>query len=118
VTRRLVVGTEEHFRWLHGIVQATLVLNLFDAVFTLIWVRAGLAREANELLRVLVEEHALAFVGVKLALVSLGSLLLWRLRERPAAVIGIFAAFLVYYAILLYHLQFSSLVVRHLVLPG
>ncbi len=35
----LSVGTPEHFRWLHGIVKAVLVLNLLDALFTLLWVR-------------------------------------------------------------------------------
>jgi hypothetical protein len=35
------------FRWLHGIVKTVLVLNLLDAIFTLVWVRFGYAREAN-----------------------------------------------------------------------
>jgi len=26
------IGTSEHFRWLYGIVQALLVLNLLDAI--------------------------------------------------------------------------------------
>ena len=46
--RALQVGTSEHFRWLRGIVVAVLVLNRLDAVFTLLWVEAGLALEANE----------------------------------------------------------------------
>lgn len=108
------IGTPEHFRWLEGLVKSLLVLNLLDAVFTLFWVRAGLAREANELMSDLVTEHAVTFVAVKLGLVSLGSWLLWRWRENAAAVIGIFAAFLVYYLILLYHLQYGSLLVRHM----
>ena len=113
-TARLVVGTPRHFRWLHGIVNALLLLNLLDALFTLVWVRAGLAVEANALLRDLVQEHALAFVAVKLGLVSLGSLVLWTRREHPAAVVAIFAAFLAYYWVLLHHLRYSSLLVRHL----
>ena len=112
--RRLAVGTAEHFRWLHGIVKAVLVLNLLDALFTLVWVRAGLAREANPLIDWLVEEHAVGFVSVKLGLVGLGSWLLWRRRERPAAAIAIVAAFLTYYLILLYHLQYASGLARQL----
>ena len=92
--------------------KTVLVLNLFDAMFTLFWVRAGLAVEANALMRSLVNEHALLFVTIKLGLVSLGSWLLWQRREHAGAVIGIFAAFVVYYLVLLYHLQFSSLLVR------
>jgi len=108
------VGTPEHFRWLHGIVKAVLVLNLMDALFTLVWVRAGLAREANPLMERLVNEHAVGFVLIKLGLVGLGSWLLWKRRERPAAVLGIVAVFLAYYLLLLYHLQYASHLVRQL----
>jgi hypothetical protein len=108
------VGTTEHFRWLEGIVKSLLVLNLLDAVFTLLWVRAGLAQEANALLRELVNDQAILFVTVKTALVALGSYLLWQRRYRPTAVIGIFTVFLAYYAVLLYHLQYSSFLLRDL----
>jgi len=111
----LRIGTPQQVRWLDGIVKTVLVLNLLDAVFTLVWVRAGLAREANALMRDLVNEHAVLFVVVKLGLVSLGSLVLWRRRTHAAAVVAIFVAFLAYYFILLHHLQYSSLLVRHLV---
>ena len=107
----LRIGTPQHFRWLHGIVKGVLVLNLLDAVFTLIWVFAGLAKEANPLLRELVHESPVAFAAAKLAVVGLASLLLWRLRERPLAVVAIFLAFLAYYALLLAHIGFLSLVV-------
>lgn len=109
------IGTKEHFRWLEGIVKSLLVLNLLDAVFTLLWVRAGLAREANALMRDLVNDHSVLFLVVKTLLVGLGSYLLWKRRHRPAAVIGIFAVFLVYYAVLLYHLQYSSYLLHALV---
>jgi hypothetical protein len=102
------IGSPRHFRWLGGVAKSILVLNLLDAVFTTAWVSAGLAREANPLLAELVTSHPVAFVLVKTTLVGLGSLLLWRKRTRPLAVVGIFAVFLVYYAILLYHLGFAS----------
>lgn len=108
------VGTPEHFRWLHGIVKTVLVLNLLDAIFTLLWVRAGLAREANLMLDKLVNEHALAFFAVKLGLVGMGSWLLWSRRENPTAVVSIFIAFLVYYLVLLFHLQYAATLVRSL----
>jgi len=110
----ILVGTPQHFRWLHGIVKAVLVFNLLDALFTLIWVRWGLAREANTLIDELVNDHAVVFVLVKLGLVGLGSWLLWNRRQRPVAVIGIFAAFLAYYFVLLYHIQYASDLVRWL----
>ncbi len=109
-----VIGTPEQFRWMHGVVKALLVLNLLDALFTLVWIQLGLAREANPLLRNLVETQPVLFVATKLALVGAASWLLWRRRHRPLAVIAIFVAFLLYYALLLYHLGFLSLVVKAL----
>ena len=110
-TTGFIVGTQEHFRWLHGIVAGVLVMNLLDAVFTLLWVWAGLAREANPLMRDLVHHHPVAFAGIKLAGVGVGSLLLWHWRYRPLAVVAIFVAFLAYYGLLLAHIGFLSLVI-------
>jgi hypothetical protein len=115
-TPSLRIGTPQHFGWLHGIVKVVLVLNLLDAVFTLLWVWSGLAREANPLMRELVHHHPVAFAASKLALVGLGSLLLWQWRERPLAVVAIFVAFLAYYALLLAHIGFLSLLIGALLL--
>ena len=111
---RLWVGTPEQFRWLHGIVKAVLVLNLLDAIFTLVWVRCGFAREANLMIDRLVEHHALAFIAVKLGLVGMGSWLLWQRRNHATAVVAIFIAFLTYYFVLLYHVQYAATLVRSL----
>ncbi len=107
---RLPIGTPEQFRWLRGVVMAILVLNLLDAIFTLYWVYSGHAREANPLLRDLIDASPLAFVVIKLGLVGYGSSMLWRHRDRPLAVIAIFSLFVVYYALLLWHLGFLGLV--------
>ena len=106
------VGTERQIGWLTGIVKAVLVLNLLDALFTLLWVRAGLATEANAMMRNLVNDHAVLFVVTKLVLVSLGSLLLFRYRRHPGAVTSIFIVFLIYYFVLLVHLNYASTLVR------
>ena len=102
------IGTEQQYRWLEGIVKCVLVLNLIDAILTLLWVRAGLAEEANTLIDELVNEHEIAFVVVKLVLVGGGSWLLWKRRESPLAVVAIFSAFVAYYAILAHHVQYAS----------
>lgn len=102
------VGTRLHFRWLKGIVKWLLPLNLIDGIFTLLWVRTGRADEANVLLRDLVHGDALLFMLVKLTLVSLGAIFLWRLRRRPLAVVAIFVAFFVYYVVLLVHLRYAA----------
>jgi hypothetical protein len=103
-----IVGTPEQWRWVRNIVFTILALNLADAVLTLLWVSRGLAREANPLLRHLITTSPLLFVAVKVALVGLGSWLLWRLRRRPFAVVAIFIAFLAYYWLLVYHIGFLS----------
>jgi hypothetical protein len=107
------VGTPEQIRWLGTLVKAVMVLNVLDALFTLLWVRAGLATEANALMSNLVENHAVLFLVTKIGLVSLGSLLLWRQRTRPIAVIAIFVVFLAYYFVLLYHLEYMSVLIRN-----
>jgi len=104
--------TNDHARGLGLVLVLVLVLNSLDAIFTLYWVRAGLATEANPLLSWLVNQHPIAFTLAKFALVLLGSILLWRLRHRALAVVGIVLVFLAYYGILLHHLRSSS----HLIL--
>ena len=106
------LGTPEQFKWLLGIVKVILVLNLIDAIFTLFWFYAGLAREGNPLLAGVLFDHPVIFAIVKLALVSLGSILLWRYRYRPSAIIAIFIAFMVYYALLIYQVEFFSRLIR------
>jgi hypothetical protein len=99
------IGTYQHFRWLKGIVIATLVLNALDASFTVVWLSLGKATEANPLMATLTDTDLTLFVLVKLLLVGLGSYLLWKHRKRPGAVVAVFVAFLTYYCILLYHLS-------------
>ncbi len=103
VTRR--IGTLQHFRWLRGIAIAIIVLNVFDAVLTLLWIRMGTATEANPILAELAHNNPALFLTVKFSLVGLGSLLLWRFRKRKSAVVAIFVGFLAYYFLLLYHLN-------------
>ncbi len=111
------IGTAQHFRWLHGIVQVLLVLNLLDVVFTLLWVSAGLAREANPVIGDLVRDRPLVFAAAKLAVVGLGSWLLWNRRRQPLAVVAIFVAFLAYYGVLLWHVGYLGLILGTLLFP-
>jgi hypothetical protein len=106
--RAFVVGLPHQFDWLRWLLIALIVLNVLDAVFTLIWLRNGMATEANVLVRRLVTEHAPLFLTVKISLVSLGAFLLWRRRRHPLAVVAIFASFFAYYVLLLHHLDFAS----------
>jgi hypothetical protein len=101
-------GTPEQYRWLKGILVAILSLNVIDAAVTLFWVSTGRASEANPLMAPLLDVNAVVFVLVKLGLVMLGVLLLWRLRRRPLAVVGIILVFVVYYLALLLHAAIFS----------
>lgn len=91
--------------WLGWIVKAILVMNVLDACMTLVWIYTGRAVEANLFIADLVHNFPQTFVLVKLLVVAFGSFLLWRLRKRPLAVISIFAAFLAYYFLVIYHLS-------------
>ncbi len=99
------IGTPQQFVWLRRIILGVIILNALDAFLTLIWVWHGHAVEANPMMANLVHTNPLLFVIVKMALVALGSFLLWRFRKNKFAVITIFMTFLVYYYILLYHLR-------------
>ena len=98
--------------WLWIAVVTVVVLNLADAVFTMWWVHAGIATEANVLLADLVERNAVLFALAKSTLVSLGLLLLWRQRARPLASFGIALVFVAYNGLVLYHLGIAALTVE------
>ncbi len=106
------VEKAQQFQWLYRIVKAVIILNLLDSIFTLIWIRTGVAEEANIFLKNLASDNAVVFMFVKIGLVSLGSLILWRYRRHPFAVTGLFLVFMTYSLVLIYHLQFLSLMIR------
>jgi len=103
------VGTEQQFQMLWWFVSSIVVLNGLDAMLTLNWVERGQANEANPLMEIIIS-NPLLFVCVKLALVSFGCYLLWERHRRPVAVVGIFTAFVAYYAVFLHHLRAIDLV--------
>jgi hypothetical protein len=84
---------------------AIVILNLVDAVFTLLYTGSGMASEGNPLLSSVLSASPTAFMAVKLSLVSLGVLLLWRLRQRRAAVIGLVTTAMAYSTLMVYHLS-------------
>lgn len=84
---------------------AVVVLNLLDAIFTILYTHVGLATESNPLMHTVLNAHPVVFMLAKLGLVSLGVLLLWRLRHRRSAVAGLFAVSTAYAMLLFYHLS-------------
>ena len=81
------------------------VLNVFDGLFTILWVSAGTAYEANPLMATLLGHHPALFMLCKLTLVLLGAALLWEYRHHRFATISIFGLFILYYLIILYQVR-------------
>ncbi len=81
------------------------VLNMLDAVWTLTFVRVGAANEGNPLMDQALSWGPMLFMLAKLSLVSLSVLLLWRLRDRWSAAVGLFSAAATYLVICGYHVS-------------
>jgi hypothetical protein len=90
------------------VAAAVLVLNLADAIFTLVYIRMGVAREGNPLMENALGRGPIGFMIVKLGLVSLCVLLLVRLCERNAAgrapELALVGSALAYSSLVIYHL--------------
>jgi hypothetical protein len=96
ITRRLPISL---------VAAAVLVLNLFDALFTLVYVRLGVAREGNPLMERALGHGALDFMLLKLGLVSLCVLLLVRYHERRPTQLALAGSAIAYALVLVYHLS-------------
>jgi len=103
------IGLPGQFRWLEGIIASVFILNVIDGILTIIWVLTNKSTEANPMMDILIQVNPVLFITVKMALVLLGSYLLWRYRKQAAAVVAIFLAFIVYYAILILHLNMMNI---------
>ena len=64
----------------------------------------GVAVEANPLMETALSGSPVLFVLAKMALVSLGILLLWRMRTHRFAAAAIVGSVVVYGAVVFYHL--------------
>ena len=84
--------------------SAILVMNLLDAVFTLIWVEGGHAEELNPIMVEALSLGPVAFMMVKLSLVALGVWLLWLRRRKMVAQILVPPLALVYCSVVGIHL--------------
>ena len=90
--------------WEAPTVAAVLVLNVLDAGFTLGWLRRGEATEANPLFEELASQRPWRFVLVKVALVALGLVILYRYRHVKLARGSLVLALVVYLGLFAYHL--------------
>lgn len=72
------------------------LLNLFDAVLTLFWVRNGLAPEGNHLMARLLDMGDLPFLAVKLAVGAVTALVFWYSSNFRLARVGLVLTLTVY----------------------
>lgn len=79
-------------QWFLAFASTIVIFNMLDAVLTLAVIEAGAAGEANPLMASALAWGSVWFMVVKLSLVSLCVLLLWRLRHRRAAGFALLAS--------------------------
>ena len=88
----------------HRAVYLLFTLNLIDAVVTIIWVRSGMAPEANHLMASLLDSGVLPFVAVKLGMGVVTCMTLLYGSGFRLARIGVAVALVVYAGAMLSHI--------------
>jgi len=79
-------------------------LNLLDALLTIVWVRAGVATESNQLMARLLEIGDGPFLGAKIGIGLIAAVVLLGFRDRPLARYGVTFALAVYIGLMGIHL--------------
>ncbi|HUK77863.1 MAG TPA: DUF5658 family protein [Thermoleophilia bacterium] len=98
---RFAVSGEQLLFWL---LLALWVLNVADLLLTHYVLWLGFATEENGVMRYFLHEGTITATVFKIGIVSVGALLLWRVRHRPAALVAavllaaVFAAVVAYQA--------------------
>ena len=80
------------------------LLNLLDAILTIIWVRSGVAPEGNQLMARLLDMSDLTFLGAKIAMGTFAAIVLLRWGNRKLAKYGVAVALAVYISVMGIHL--------------
>ena len=99
---RLGISREQLLFWL---LLELWVLNAADLLLTHYVLWLGFATESNGIMRYFLHEGTLTATVFKIGVVSVGALVLWRVRRRPAALVAavlltaIFAAVVAYQAV-------------------
>jgi hypothetical protein len=96
--------TERFAKRMDRILATIFILNSIDALMTIVWVSTGVAHEANPVMETVIMIGPGVFFTTKLALVGLGSILIWRLRHRGIAVVSALVALVAYLAVAGWHL--------------
>ena len=84
-------------------------LSVVDAWFTISAVTDGRATEANPLMNYVLTHHVWTFIGTKMVLTILGTMLLWLRREHKLAVQASYVLAAGYTLLTCYHIAGWSL---------
>jgi hypothetical protein len=103
------IGSPAQIKWIRIIIGAIFALNVIDGIFTLYWIYFKRQTELNPFMDFLIAIDPVAFMAIKMILVLFGTFLLWRLRHHAASVVTLFMLFLVYYYMVLFHLNYLDL---------
>ena len=94
------------------------LLSILDAVFTMIWIKTGMAVEANPLLGSLLEHGDLPFILTKVFLTGCGCAFLgWSKSKSRFAKASILTLLALYCCLTIYHLLGALHSVHHDLLP-
>jgi len=91
--------------WPARVAAAIVLLNLFDCLFTLVFLQLGLCDEANPFMCALYVTSPWLFAAVKLVSVNVALAFLLKVRARPLARAALGLAAVVYLALGAYELH-------------
>ncbi len=80
------------------------ILNLLDALLTVVWVRSGVATEGNQLMASLLDIGNGPFLIVKIAMGIIAAFVLYRWGSRPLARYGLAVALAIYVGLMGIHI--------------
>lgn len=114
VTRAVAAASEACRPW----IWAVLLFNVLDLAFTIYYIEAGHAVEANPLMAAAYANSPVHFGIIKMALAVLGITLLYRARHARTAQIAIRGITVAYGLLVAYHVAHFPLGQFHGVLTG
>ena len=79
-------------------------LNLLDALLTIVWVRAGVATEGNQLMASLLDIGNWPFLCAKIAIGTFAAVVLCRWGNRPLARYGLAVVLAIYIGLMGIHI--------------
>jgi hypothetical protein len=79
------------------------LLNFFDAVLTVFWIRNGYATEGNLLMAHLLDIGDSPFLAVKFAIGAITAFVLWRCKDLKIAKYGLAFSLVIYLGLMAVH---------------